>query len=62
MSLIGKKVLGVKVINILEENANAIEKMVNEAIHEINRQGNEILDIQITGDNIFLILGGKNNG
>lgn len=62
MSLTGKKVLGVKVINILEENANAIEKMVNEAIHEINRQGNEILDIQITGDNIFLILGGKNNG
>ncbi len=60
MSVIGKKVLGVKVINILEENAEAIEKMVNEAIHEINRQGNEILDIQITGDNIFLILGGKN--
>lgn len=55
----GKKILAVKVFNIIEEDAKAIEKMVNDGISKINQEGKEILDIQITEDNIFLILGEK---
>lgn len=57
MNLTGKKILAIKVLNIIEEDAHAIEKMVNDAIQQINRQGKEILDIQITGDNVVMILG-----
>ncbi|OGW24916.1 MAG: hypothetical protein A3K09_04665 [Nitrospinae bacterium RIFCSPLOWO2_12_FULL_47_7] len=57
MNLSGKKILGVKVINIIEEDAKAIEKMVNDAVKKIDTDGKQILDIQITEDNIFLILG-----
>jgi len=59
MSLNGRKVSGVRVVNIMEESAEATEKMVNKAIDEINGQGIEILDIQTTGDNLILILGDK---
>ena len=52
-------ITGIKVINIIEENAAAIEKMVNRAIGDINRQKIKILDIQTTGDNLILILGEK---
>lgn len=57
MNLTGKKILGIKVLNIIEEDAKAIEKMVNDAIRKIDADGKQILDIQITEDNIFLILG-----
>ena len=53
------KMAGVKVMNILEENASAIEKMVSKAIIEVEDQNQVILDIKITSDNIFLILGNK---
>ncbi len=53
------KMAGVKVMNILEENASAIEKMVSKAIIEVEDQNQVILDIKITSDNIFLILGDK---
>ncbi|CAI2718365.1 hypothetical protein [Nitrospina watsonii] len=52
----GKKITGVKVINISEESADAIEKMVDKAIKEVRGKGLEIVDIQTTGDNLFLIL------
>jgi len=55
----GNKVIGVKVINILEESADAIEKMVNIAIKDIYSKDQIILDIQTTGDNIIIILGRK---
>ena len=55
----GNKVIGVKVINILEERAEAIEKMVNTAIKDIYSKDQIILDIQTTGDNIIIILGRK---
>ncbi|WP_244875025.1 hypothetical protein [Nitrospina gracilis] len=51
-----KKITGVKVINISEESAEAIEKMVDKAIKEVRGKGLEIVDIQTTGDNLFLIL------
>ena len=46
----------VKVINITLENASTIEKMVNKAIGDFNKQKIKILDLQITEDNIFLVL------
>ena len=55
----GYKIYGIKVVNIMEENAEAIEKMVNKAIDEVYRQKLEILDIQTTGDNMILVLGKK---
>ncbi len=55
----GNKVDGVKVINILEESAETIEKMVNIVIKDIYSRDRIILDIQTTGDNIIIILGQK---
>ena len=46
----------VKIVNITLENASAIEKMVNKAISDLNKQKIKILDLQITEDNIVLIL------
>ena len=59
MKFEGYKISGVKVVNIMEENAEAIEKMVNQAIDEVYRQKLKILDIQTTGDNMILVLGKK---
>ncbi len=60
MNLDGVEISGVKVINIIEENANAIESMVNGAIEKIKEQNQILVDIQTTEDNIFLIFGKKN--
>ncbi len=57
MSLDGKKVTGVKVININEESAEAIEQMVDNAIQEIRGKGMEILDIQTSSDYLIMVLG-----
>ncbi|NIQ02570.1 MAG: hypothetical protein GWM98_21155 [Nitrospinaceae bacterium] len=57
MSLEGQNVAGVKVININEESAGAIEKMVDKAIAEINDKGLKILDIQTSSDYMIMILG-----
>jgi len=57
MGLESHKISGVKVLNIAEENAEAVEKMVNKAIAEIQKQKIKILEIQTTGDNLILILG-----
>ena len=57
MSLYGKKVSHVRVLNIMEESAEATEKMVNLAIREINEENIKILDIQTTGDNVIFFLG-----
>ena len=59
MKFEGYKISGIKVVNIMEENAEAIETMVNKAIDEIYRQKLKILDIQTTGDNLILITGKK---
>ena len=54
-----QKMTGIKVMNIMEESADAIEKMVNKAILEVADKNKVILDIKITDDNLFLILGDK---
>ncbi len=59
MDLNGVEITGVKVVNIIEENAQAIESMVNQAIQEIKEQNLILVDIQTTEDNIFLIFGKK---
>ena len=46
----------IKVINITLENAPSIEKMVNKAISDLNKQKIKILDLQITEDNVVLVL------
>ena len=46
----------VKVVNITLENASAIEEMVNKAISDLNKQKIKILDLQITEDNVVLVL------
>ena len=57
MELEGHIITGIKVVNIIEENATAIEKMVNKAIEDIHQKNIKILDIQTTGDNLILVLG-----
>ena len=56
MDLEGNIITGIKAINIIEENAPAIEKMVNKAIDDIHKQKIKILDLQSTDDNVVLVL------
>ena len=55
----GHIISGVKVINIVEENAASIEKMANKMITDLHQKKIKILDLQITGDNLILVLGEK---
>ena len=59
MPLHNRKVTGVRVLDIAEEGATAIEIMVNQAIKEVQQQKIPIVDIQITDTNCFIILGEK---
>jgi len=60
MSLNSKKVTGIRVLDIAEEGAKAIETMVNKVIQEMHQQKTPIIDIQVTDTNCFLILGEQN--
>jgi len=57
MSLSDHKIAGVKVMNIIEESPEAIEKMVSRAIEEIESKGLKILEIQTSSDYLIMILG-----
>ena len=57
MSSNGKRITGVKAININEESAEAIEKMVDKAIQKVRGEGLEILEIQTSSDYLIMILG-----
>ena len=59
MEIKGHIISGVKVINIVEENAASIEKMANKMIADLHKKKIKILDLQITGDNLILELGEK---
>jgi uncharacterized protein (UPF0212 family) len=59
MPLHNRKVTGVRVLDIAEEGATAIETMVNQAIKEVQQQKIPIVDIQVTDTNCFIILGEK---
>jgi hypothetical protein len=60
MSLNSQKVIGIRVLDIAEEGATAIENMVNKVIQELDKQNTPIIDLQVTETNCFLILGEKN--
>ena len=59
MELAEHVITGIKVINIIEENGSAIEKMASKVIDDIYNQNKKILDIQATGDNLIFIFGEK---
>ena len=59
MEMKGYIISGVKVINIVEENAASIEKMANKMIADLHIKSIKILALQITGDNLILVLGEK---
>ena len=59
MEMKGHIISGVKVINIVEENAASIEKMANKMIVDLHIKNIKILDLQITVDNLILVLGEK---
>ena len=59
MEMEGHVISGVKVINIVEENAASIEKMANKMITDLHNKNIKILDLQITGDNLILVIGEK---
>ena len=59
MSLHNQTVTGIRVLDIAEEGATAIETMVNAVIKEVSQQKIPIIDIQVTDANCFIILGEK---
>jgi len=59
MSLNNQIVSSVRVLDIAEEGAAAIDTMVNKVIQELRQQKIPIIDIQVTDTNCFLILGEK---
>ena len=59
MEMKGYIISGVKVINIVEENDASIEKMANKMIADLHNKNIKILDLQITGDSLILVLGEK---
>ena len=56
-----QQVTGIRVLDISEEGPKAIEAMFNQVIAEINIQENSIVDVQITDNHSFLLLGENKN-
>ena len=54
-----QQVTGIRVLDISEEGPKAIEAMFNQVIEEINIQETSIIDVQITDNHCFLLLGEK---
>ena len=59
MGNLDQKIIGVRVLDIAEEGAKAIETMVNNMVKEINQQNTPIIDVRITDNHCFLLLGEK---
>lgn len=53
------KVTSIRVLDISEEGTKTIEAMFNKAVEEINQQDTPIIDVRITDNHCFLLLGGK---
>jgi hypothetical protein len=56
-----QKVTGIRVLDISEEGAKAIEAMFNKVVEEINQQDTPIIDVRVTDNHCFLLLG-ENKG
>jgi hypothetical protein len=59
MGNLDQKITGVRVLDIAEEGAKAIETMVNDMVEEINQQDTPIIDVRVTDNHCFLLLGEK---
>ena len=57
MGNLDQKITGVRVLDIAEEGAKAIETMVNNMVNEINIQDTPIIDVRVTDNHCFLLLG-----
>ena len=57
-----QKVTGIRVLDISEEGAKAIEAMFNKVVEEINQQETPIIDVRVTDNHCFLLLGEKKEG
>jgi uncharacterized protein YkvS len=57
-----QKITGVRVLDIAEEGAKAIELMFNKVVEKINYHNSPIIDIQVTDNYCFILLGDKNVG
>ena len=57
MENLDQKITGIRVLDIAEEGAKAIETMVNNMVKEINQQDTPIIDVQFTYNHCFLLLG-----
>jgi hypothetical protein len=59
MGKLDQKIIGVRVLDIAEEGAKTIEAMFNKVVEEINQQNTPIIDVQITENHCFILLGDK---
>ena len=59
MENLDQKITGIRVLDIAEEGAKAIETMVNNMVKEINQQDTPIIDVRVTDNHCFLLLGEK---
>ena len=57
-----QKITGIRVLDISEEGAKAIEEMLNKVVQEINQQNTPIVDVRVTDNHCFLLLGEKKMG
>jgi hypothetical protein len=60
MENLDQKITGVRVLDIAEEGAKAIEAMFNKMVEEIDQQDFPIIDVRVTDNHCFLLLGEKN--
>ena len=59
MENIDQKITGIRVLDIAEEGAKVIEAMVNNMVKEINQQDTPIIDVRVTENHCFILLGEK---
>ena len=56
MKNLDQKITGIRVLDIAEEGAKAIETMVNNMVKDINQQDTPIIDARFTDNHCFLLL------
>ncbi|MEK9630153.1 MAG: hypothetical protein VW455_14170 [Nitrospinota bacterium] len=54
-----QKLTGIRVLDIAEEGAKTIETMFNKVVEELNLQKTPIIDVRVTDNHCFLLLGEK---
>ena len=59
MGNLDQKITGVRVLDIAEEGPKAIEAMFNKVVGEINEQDTPIVDVRVTDNHFFILLGEK---